>query len=56
MMWGTFACIYKATEKLCKDRNGVVTCDKKNLPRFVVGYEFIYLAVCFISPCKGSGI
>ena len=32
-----------------------ITCDKKNLPRFVVGYEF-YLAVCFLSPCKGSGI
>ena len=22
----------KVTEKLCKDKNGVVTCDKKNIP------------------------
>ena len=25
---------------LCKDSNGVVTCDKKNLPWFVVEYDF----------------
>ena len=27
-------CIIKATEKLCIDRNGVVTREKKNLPWF----------------------
>ena len=31
MTLGTFA---------SKDRNGVVTCDEKNLPWFVVGYDF----------------
>ena len=35
-----FNCILKATEKLCKDKNGIVTCDEKNLPWFLVGYDF----------------
>ena len=41
-------CILKATENLCKDKNGVTTCDKKNLPWFVVWYDF-YTTWCLFS-------
>ena len=39
MTLGTFA--YKRLRKIyVKTKNGVVTYDKKNLPWFVVGYDF----------------
>ena len=41
-------CNWKATKKLCKDRDGVVICDKKNLLWFGVGYDF-YPRSCVIS-------
>ena len=37
-----------ATEKLCKDKNGVITCNKKNLPWFVFGYDFHQQLVRFL--------
>ena len=35
MMFGTFT-----SWNLCKDKHGVVTCDKKNLLWFVFEYDF----------------
>ena len=32
--------LLNATKKLWKDKNAVVTCDKKNLLWFMVGYDF----------------
>ena len=43
-----YFCILKATENLCKDKNGVTACDKKNLPWFVVWYDF-YPTWCLFS-------
>ena len=42
-------CDLKSSGKLCKDNDGAVTCDKKNLPWFVVGYDkYPTHYVCFI--------
>ena len=49
-------CIEKVIEKLCKDRNGVVTCDKKNL-QWIGNECYYYPTRCVFSiPRQGSGI
>ena len=53
MTLGTFA--YKRLRKIyVKTKNGVVTYDKKNLPWFVVGYDF-YLTCVFSIPSPKLG-
>ena len=37
-------------------KSGVVIYDKKNLLWFGVGYNFIQVVVCFLSPREGSVI
>ena len=40
----------KATEKFCKNRNGVVTCGKKDFPWFVVVYDIYPTRFVFSIP------
>ena len=43
-----------ATEKLCKDKNDIVTCDKKNTPCFGVGYDFYPTVFSIPEPLRGD--
>ena len=48
-------CIWKITEKLCKEKSGVITCDEKYLPWFGVGYEFYSTLWVFSIPSPRLG-